>query len=86
MRSISSTALNHSRSHGDQPMKIEADRDICIGAGMCVMATEAVFDQDDAGIVVVRADKEGQLPQDERQQVHMAVRQCPSGALSVVDD
>ena len=28
-------------------MKVVADRDICIGAGMCVMTTDAVFDQDD---------------------------------------
>ena len=34
-------------------MKIEADRDVCIGAGMCVMTAEEVFDQDDDGIVVV---------------------------------
>jgi len=34
-------------------VKVVADRDICIGAGMCVMTTDAVFDQDDEGIVVV---------------------------------
>ena len=34
-------------------MKIEADRDVCIGAGMCVMNAEEVFDQGDDGIVVV---------------------------------
>ena len=34
-------------------MRVIADRDVCISAGMCVMTAEAVFDQDDDGIVVV---------------------------------
>ncbi len=34
-------------------MKIVADRDVCIGAGVCVMNSEAVFDQDDDGIVIL---------------------------------
>ena len=33
-------------------MKVIADRDVCIGAGMCVM-TAAIFDQDEDGIVVI---------------------------------
>ena len=32
-------------------MRVRADRDVCIGAGVCVMNSEAVFDQDDDGIV-----------------------------------
>ena len=34
-------------------MRVHADRDVCIGAGVCVMNSEAVFDQDDDGIVVL---------------------------------
>ena len=34
-------------------MRIEADRDVCIGAGMCVMTAEEVFDQGDDGIVAI---------------------------------
>ena len=34
-------------------MKIAADRDVCIGAGLCVGTSDAVFDQDDGGIVLV---------------------------------
>ena len=34
-------------------MKVVADQDLCIGAGVCVMSTAVVFDQDDDGIVVV---------------------------------
>jgi ferredoxin len=57
-----------------------ADRDICIGAGMCVMTTDAVFDQDDEGIVVVLTE---QIPADEETRVRNAVGLCPSGALSI---
>ena len=61
-------------------MKVVADRDICIGAGMCVMTTDAVFDQDDEGIVVVLTE---QIPAAEEMRVRNAVGLCPSGALSI---
>ncbi|MCV7230112.1 ferredoxin [Mycolicibacterium komossense] len=62
--------------------KVLADRDICIGAGMCVMTAEAVFDQDDEALVVVLTDE---VPEDEQKRVDDAVRLCPSGALSLRD-
>ena len=64
-------------------MKIEADRERCIGAGMCVMATEAVFDQDDDGIVVVL---EAEVPAEHADAATRAVASCPSGALQRIDD
>lgn len=64
-------------------MKIEADRDVCIGAGMCVMAAEAVFDQDDDGIVVVL---EAEVPAGHADAAVRAVASCPSGALRRIDD
>ncbi|HEX3288962.1 MAG TPA: ferredoxin [Mycobacterium sp.] len=64
-------------------MKVTADQDVCIGAGMCVM-TAAIFDQDDGGIVVI-ADA-GQVPAEEQQRVRNAVSLCPSGALRLVAD
>jgi ferredoxin len=36
-------------------VKVSSDRDKCIGADMCVMTPDAVFDQDEDGIVLVRA-------------------------------
>ena len=64
-------------------MKVGADRDRCIGAGMCVMTDEAVFDQDDDGVVIVLADD---VPQGDQQRVRDAVGLCPSGALSLLQD
>ena len=64
-------------------MKIEADRDACIGAGMCVMTAEEVFDQGDDGIVVVL---EVEVPAEHAAAAARAVASCPSGALRWIDD
>jgi len=63
-------------------MKIEADRDVCIGAGMCVMTAEEVFDQGDDGIVVVL---EVEVPAEHAAAAARAVASCPSGALRRID-
>jgi ferredoxin len=63
-------------------VKIEADRDVCIGAGMCVMNAEEVFDQGDDGIVVVL---EVEVSPEHADAAARAVAACPSGALRRVD-
>jgi ferredoxin len=63
-------------------VKVEADRDVCISAGNCVMAAGAVFDQDDDGIVMVLVDE---VPHDEEEHARDAVKLCPSQALRVID-
>ncbi len=64
-------------------MRIEADRDVCIGAGMCVMSAPEVFDQDDDGIVVVLA---AEVTTEHAGAAARAVASCPSGALRRIDD
>ena len=63
-------------------VRVQADRDVCISAGNCVMAADAVFDQDDDGIVVVLVDE---VPEGEQDHVREALRLCPSQALRVAD-
>ena len=63
-------------------MRITADRDVCIGAGMCVMTAEEVFDQGDDGIVVIL---EVEVPPEHADAAARAVAACPSGALRRVD-
>ncbi|HEX2212656.1 MAG TPA: ferredoxin [Mycobacterium sp.] len=63
-------------------MKISADRDVCIQAGNCVMSADAIFDQDDDGIVVVLVDE---VPDDQLDRAREAVKLCPSQALRLVD-
>ncbi|MFD0662095.1 ferredoxin [Thermocatellispora tengchongensis] len=62
---------------------MRADRDVCIGAGMCVLTAEEVFDQDDEGVVVVLMPEPGA---GRAEAVGRAVAACPSGALSLEGD
>lgn len=62
-------------------MRIEADRERCIGAGMCALTAPKVFDQDAKdGRVVLRIESPGE---DVVEAVREAVELCPSGALSL---
>lgn len=61
-------------------VQVHADRDVCIGAGLCVLSAGEVFDQDDDGIVVVLDEH----PADAAA-AREAVENCPSGALSLTE-
>ena len=64
-------------------MRIAADREVCIGAGMCALTAPEVFDQsEDDGLVVLLADEPAA---DQEEAVRRAVMLCPSGALGVAD-
>jgi ferredoxin len=63
-------------------MRVEADHDSCITAGNCVMVADAVFDQDDDGVVVVLTDE---VPEDEVEHAREAVKLCPASALKLLD-
>lgn len=63
-------------------MRVTADREVCVGAGLCALTAPGVFDQDDDGLVAVLAND----PDDAH---HAAAREagmlCPSGAVRVVE-
>ncbi|MCU1641963.1 MAG: ferredoxin [Nocardia sp.] len=63
-------------------MRVTADRNICIGAGLCALTAPTVFDQDeDDGLVVVR----NPYPDNDTQPaVREAVSICPSRAVVAV--
>jgi ferredoxin len=63
-------------------VKVEADRDLCISAGNCVMSAGALFDQDDDGIVEVLVDE---VPEEEEAHARDAVKLCPAEALRLID-
>jgi ferredoxin len=63
-------------------VKVSADRDVCVCAGMCVMTAPEVFDQDDDGTVLLLT---GEVPEGEQNRVRDAVNLCPSGALRLVN-
>jgi ferredoxin len=61
-------------------MKINADTEVCIGAGMCALTAPQVFDQseDDGTVVLLQPVP----PADQEEAARHAVTLCPSGALS----
>ncbi|MFF4642648.1 ferredoxin [Streptomyces sp. NPDC001389] len=60
-------------------MRISVDRDVCIGAGQCVLAAPQVFTQDDDGLSEVLPGREdGHSPM-----VREAARACPVSAITV---
>ena len=63
-------------------MKITVDRDLCIGAGQCVLASEAVFQQDNDGLVVLMDADPGP---EHTNGVIEANQICPSGAIWIDD-
>jgi ferredoxin len=64
-------------------VKVTADRDVCIQAGNCVMVADALFDQDDDGIVMVLVDE---VPEAEEEHAREAVKMCPSQALRLAPE
>ena len=64
-------------------MRVVADRDVCIGAGLCVLTAPAVFDQDDDGIVAPLVERADPTDADAARR---AAKLCPSGALRTFED
>ena len=61
-------------------LKIEIDRDLCIGSGDCQRLAPEVFELDDRDIAVV-LDPAGAEPETLRD----AERACPTGAIQIID-
>ncbi|WP_416969852.1 ferredoxin [Streptomyces sp. 4F14] len=64
-------------------MHIITDRERCVGAGQCVLAAPAVFDQDDEGLV---APLTARPAEGDRPAVRQAVGLCPSLAIRVDEE
>jgi ferredoxin len=64
-------------------MRVTADREVCIGAGMCALTAPEVFDQDDDGIVTVVRPHPEPGEQDAAREAEVL---CPSGAVQIMDE
>lgn len=60
-------------------IRVFANRDTCEGFGTCVMVSEAIFDLDDDGIVVL---KQKLVPDDMLAKVRQAAYDCPTDSIS----
>ncbi|MFD5465217.1 ferredoxin [Kitasatospora sp. NPDC127059] len=71
----------HHPTGKDTPVRIVVDRDVCIGAGQCVLTEPRVFQQNDEdGMVELRTDRPDTGT---AETVLTAVTLCPSRALSI---
>lgn len=63
-------------------LRIDIDKDVCIGAGQCALAAPGVFTQDDDGYSTVLPGREdgGGDPM-----VREAARSCPVGAITLTE-
>ncbi|SHG80291.1 ferredoxin [Streptoalloteichus hindustanus] len=64
--------------------RIEADRELCVSAGMCALTAPEIFDQDDdeGRVVVLDARPSADL----REGALEAARLCPAAALTVHEE
>jgi len=62
-------------------MKVIIDEVKCVGAGQCVLAADAVFDQRDEDGIVVLLDENP--PADRLAEVQQAALLCPALAITV---
>lgn len=61
-------------------MKVTVDKDMCIGAGQCVVTAPDVFDQDDDGFVEVLNSSPGEA---DAEAVRDAAHVCPARVITV---
>ena len=61
-------------------MRVEVDRELCVGSGTCELLAPDVFEVGDDGVVRVLQPEPGQSDEDA---VRDAVAQCPTGALGL---
>jgi ferredoxin len=59
-------------------MRVEVDRELCIGSGTCELLAPDVFEVGDDGVARVLQPEPGQSAEDAARD---AVAQCPTGAL-----
>ena len=61
-------------------VRVSVDKDLCIGAGQCVVTAPDVFDQDDDGIVELLTDSPAES---DRDAVEEAEHVCPARVITV---
>lgn len=63
--------------------RVVVDRDLCQGHGVCESEAPNVFEVSKKGDLTVRDERP---PDAERKNVELAVKYCPTHALTIVDE
>ncbi|MEK8169527.1 ferredoxin [Streptomyces sp. M19] len=61
-------------------MRVNIEREKCVGAGQCAMLAPDVFDQGDDGVVVLLQE---QPPEELHEDVRQSAMMCPTGLIEV---
>ena len=64
-------------------MKVRVDPQVCAGFGACLGLSPEVFELHDDGYAIVRVSE---VPPELEEVVRTAVKQCPSGAISISEE
>jgi ferredoxin len=65
---------------GEQPVKVQVDRDACEANAVCAGLVPEVFEVDDDDILHIQP---GEVPAELIATVRLAVRSCPKAALRI---
>lgn len=65
-------------------MRIEFDRDSCVGHNRCYLLAPELFDVDDEGYAVSLVD--GELPSELEPAARLAADNCPEFAITLIGD
>lgn len=63
-------------------MKINVNKEACIGCGACAAICDEVFELDDDGLSTAKVKE---VPEKNEQEVRDAADACPTGAVEVQD-
>ncbi len=66
---------------GAETVVVQANADLCCGAGQCANLAPTVFDLDDDGLVVVLDENPAGV---DLEAAERAVRECPTRALRIL--
>lgn len=61
-------------------MKVDVNKELCIGCGICVNICEDVFQMDDEGLAFVKDDRE-ETKEENISSVKEAIESCPTNAI-----
>jgi ferredoxin len=65
-------------------VKVTVDANKCVASGQCVLAAEAVFDQDENDGVVILLNEEPDP--DQHEAVRLAAQMCPASVITVTEN
>lgn len=64
-------------------MKVNVNKDVCIGCGACQQIANGIFEFGDDGLAQVTSDYQ-EIPEELKDTVQDAIDSCPTGAIEEI--